>query len=58
MEKDIQQDNASCHKVKMVQQWLEEQNKEFEVLTGPPKSTDLNPIQHSIKTHIMHGTKD
>lgn len=33
MEKDIQQDNASCHKVKMVQQWFEEQNKEFEVLT-------------------------
>lgn len=55
MEKDIQQDNASCHKVKMVQQWC---SKEFEVLTGPPKSTDLNPIQHSIKTHIMHGTKD
>lgn len=52
MEKDIQQDNASFHKVKMVQQWFEEQNKEFEVLTGPPKSTDLNPI------HIMHEAKD
>ncbi|KAK3564923.1 hypothetical protein QTP86_031044 [Hemibagrus guttatus] len=30
----FQQDNAPCHKVKMVQEWFDEHN-EFEVLTWP-----------------------
>ncbi|KAK3548209.1 hypothetical protein QTP70_005161 [Hemibagrus guttatus] len=33
----FQQDNAPCHKAEMVQ---------FEVLSPPPNSPDLNPIQH------------
>ncbi|KAK3520060.1 hypothetical protein QTP70_011983 [Hemibagrus guttatus] len=38
-------DNAPCHKAKMVQEWFDEHNK-FEVLTWPPNSPDLNPIEH------------
>ncbi|KAK3512371.1 hypothetical protein QTP70_007358, partial [Hemibagrus guttatus] len=39
-------DNAPCHKTEMVQEWFDEHNNQFEVLTWPPNSTDLNPIQH------------
>lgn len=42
----FQQDNAPCHKAKMVQEWFEEHNNEFKVLTWPPNSPDLNPIEH------------
>ncbi|KAK3518097.1 hypothetical protein QTP70_033324, partial [Hemibagrus guttatus] len=35
-----------CHKAEMVQEWFDEHNKEFEVLTWPPNSPDLNPIEH------------
>ena len=42
----FQQDNAPYHKAKMVQEWFEEHNNEFEVLTWPPNSPDLNPIEH------------
>ncbi len=38
----FQQDNASCHKVNMTQEWFEENNNELEVLTSP----DLNPIKY------------
>ena len=41
----FQQDNASCHKAKMAQEWFEEHN-EFEVLTWLPNSPNLNPIEH------------
>lgn len=40
----VQQDNATCHKAKMVQKWFEEQ-KEYEVLICPPDSPDINPIE-------------
>ncbi|KAK3563664.1 hypothetical protein QTP86_033502 [Hemibagrus guttatus] len=30
----------------MVQEWFDEHNNEFEVLTCPPNSPNLNPIQH------------
>ncbi|KAK3525649.1 hypothetical protein QTP70_002558 [Hemibagrus guttatus] len=30
----------------MVQEWFDEHNNQFEVLTWPPNSPDLNPIQH------------
>jgi len=40
------QDNAPCHKAKMLQEWFEEHNIEFEVLNWPPSSPDLNPIEH------------
>ena len=41
-----QQDNVPYHKAKMVQDWFEEHNHEFEVLTWPPNSPELNPIEH------------
>ncbi|KAK3527039.1 hypothetical protein QTP86_008668 [Hemibagrus guttatus] len=42
----FQQDNAPCHKAEMVQEWFDDHNNKFEVLTWPPNSPDLNPIQH------------
>ncbi|KAK3538284.1 hypothetical protein QTP70_034768, partial [Hemibagrus guttatus] len=40
------QDNAPCHKAEMLQEWFDEHNNQFEVLTPPPNSPDLNPVQH------------
>ncbi|MCJ8743381.1 hypothetical protein PDJAM_G00093370 [Pangasius djambal] len=42
----FQQDNAPCLTAKIVQEWFEEHDKEFKVLTWPPNSPDLNPIEH------------
>ncbi|KAK3523387.1 hypothetical protein QTP86_029885, partial [Hemibagrus guttatus] len=42
----FQQDNVPCYKAKMVQKWFDEHNNQFEVLTPPPKSPDLSPIEH------------
>ncbi|KAK3560178.1 hypothetical protein QTP86_034671 [Hemibagrus guttatus] len=43
---DGRQDNAPCHKAKMVQEWFDDHNNQFEELTWPSNSPDLNPIQH------------
>ncbi|KAK3564767.1 hypothetical protein QTP86_025274, partial [Hemibagrus guttatus] len=40
------QDNAPCHKAEMLQEWFDDHNNQFEVLTPPPNSPDLNPIQN------------
>ena len=40
----FQHDNAPCHRAKIVQQWLHE--NEVEMLEWPPQSPDLNPIEH------------
>uniref|UniRef100_A0AAY5KZE1 Tc1-like transposase DDE domain-containing protein n=1 Tax=Esox lucius TaxID=8010 RepID=A0AAY5KZE1_ESOLU len=42
----FKQDNEPCHKAKMVQEWFDEHNNEFKVLTWPPNSPDLNSIEH------------
>ncbi|KAK3549087.1 hypothetical protein QTP70_031342 [Hemibagrus guttatus] len=39
----FQQDNAPCHKAKMVQEWFDDHSNEFEV--WPSNSPDLNPIE-------------
>lgn len=38
------QDNASCHKSRIVMNWL--RNNGIETLDFPPKSADLNPIEN------------
>ncbi|KAK3512081.1 hypothetical protein QTP70_030362, partial [Hemibagrus guttatus] len=42
----FQQDNALCHKAKMFQEWFDEHNSEFEVLTWSSNPPDSNPIEH------------
>jgi len=40
----FQQDNAPCHKAKVIMDWLSKQN--VDVLSWPPYSPDLNPIEN------------
>ena len=40
----FQQDNASIHTTKMMQEWFSRQS--FSLLTWPAQSLDLNPIKH------------
>ncbi|KAK3539626.1 hypothetical protein QTP70_011045 [Hemibagrus guttatus] len=42
----FKQDNAPCHKAEMVQEWFDDHNNQFEVLTPPPNSPDLHPVQY------------
>ncbi|KAK3519432.1 hypothetical protein QTP70_027864, partial [Hemibagrus guttatus] len=42
----FQQDNEPFHKPKMVQEWFDEHNNQFKVLTWPPNSPDLSPIEY------------
>lgn len=41
-----QLDNTLCHKAKKGQEWFEECNNNFKVLTCPPNSPDLSPVEH------------
>ncbi|GBN96493.1 hypothetical protein AVEN_43007-1 [Araneus ventricosus] len=40
----FQQDNAPCHKARIVLEWFEEHIDEFNLMSWPPNSADLNPI--------------
>ncbi|KAK3567808.1 hypothetical protein QTP86_026749, partial [Hemibagrus guttatus] len=53
----FKQDNAPCHKADMLQEWFDEHSNQFEVLTWPPNSPDLNPIQHlwDVLDNQVHG---
>ncbi|GBM26547.1 Transposable element Tc1 transposase [Araneus ventricosus] len=42
----FQQDNAPCHKARIVLEWFEEHTYEFHLMSWPPNSPDLNPIEH------------
>ncbi|GFV82791.1 transposase domain containing protein [Trichonephila clavipes] len=42
----VQQDNALCHKAKIVLQWFHEHDAEFQLMSWPPNSLDLNQIEH------------
>jgi hypothetical protein len=38
------QDNAACHKARIVQEWFHEHGSEFSLQQWPAQSPDLNPI--------------
>ncbi|GBM53727.1 Transposable element Tc1 transposase [Araneus ventricosus] len=42
----FQQDNAPCHKAWIVLEWFQENNDEFHLMSWPPNSLDLNPMEH------------
>ncbi|GBL98602.1 Transposable element Tc1 transposase [Araneus ventricosus] len=42
----FQQDNAPCHKARIVLKWFEEHTDEFHLMSWPPNSPDLNPMEH------------
>ncbi len=44
----FQQDNAPCHKAQIISKWFLEHGNEFTLLKWPPKSPDLNPIDHFV----------
>ncbi|GBL95667.1 hypothetical protein AVEN_251805-1 [Araneus ventricosus] len=42
----FQQDNAPCHKARIVLEWFEEHTDEFHLMSWRPDSPDLNPMEH------------
>ncbi|GBM64038.1 Transposable element Tc1 transposase [Araneus ventricosus] len=42
----FQQDNAPCHKARIVLDWFEEHTDEFHLMSWPPNSPDLKPMEH------------
>ncbi|GBN10726.1 hypothetical protein AVEN_54213-1 [Araneus ventricosus] len=52
------QDNCTSHRSRLVTAWLDEHSSDFSVMNWPPRSPDLNPIEHlwdvsekSVKAH-------
>ncbi|GFV96177.1 RNase H domain-containing protein [Trichonephila clavipes] len=42
----FQQDNCSSHKSRLATGWLDKHSSNFSVINWPPRSPDLNPIEH------------
>ncbi|GBM82874.1 Transposable element Tcb2 transposase [Araneus ventricosus] len=42
----FQQDDAPCHKARIVLEWFKEHTDEFHLMSWPPNSPDLNPMEH------------
>ncbi|GBM80880.1 hypothetical protein AVEN_52354-1 [Araneus ventricosus] len=42
----FQQDNVPCHKARIAFEWFEEHTDEFHLMSWPPNSPDLNPMEH------------
>ncbi|GBO34810.1 Transposable element Tc1 transposase [Araneus ventricosus] len=42
----FQQDNAPCHEARIVLELFEEDTDEFHLMSWPPNSPDLNPMEH------------
>ncbi|GBM19806.1 Transposable element Tcb2 transposase [Araneus ventricosus] len=42
----FQQDNTPCHKARIVLEWFKEHIDEFHLMSWPPNSSDLNPMEH------------
>lgn len=39
-------DNAPCHRARTVRDWFEEHSGQFQRMIWPPRSPDMNPIEH------------
>uniref|UniRef100_A0AAY5F1C5 Transposase Tc1-like domain-containing protein n=1 Tax=Electrophorus electricus TaxID=8005 RepID=A0AAY5F1C5_ELEEL len=42
----FQQDNTSCHGATSVCEWFEEHSSEMSIMTWPPQSPDISPVEH------------
>ncbi|GFT21041.1 transposable element Tc1 transposase [Trichonephila clavipes] len=42
----FQKDNCTSHKSRLATGWLDEHSSDFSVINWPPRSQDLNPIEH------------
>ncbi|GFW43910.1 transposable element Tcb2 transposase [Trichonephila clavipes] len=42
----FQQDNCISHKSRLATGWLDDHSSDFSVISWPPRSPDLNPIQY------------
>ncbi|GBN47206.1 Transposable element Tc1 transposase [Araneus ventricosus] len=42
----FQKDNAPCQKARIVLEWFKEHNDEFHLMSWPPNSPDLKPMEH------------